>query len=309
MKKFIFISAIAALTLAGCKIDESTTAKANHIYLSPTNIAALEVGSTQQISAVVTPASIESKHIVWVSDDTDIATVDALGLVKGIAPGQATIAAVSVDNEKILAECTVTVIKTIPITSGKIMPEAEHERTFWVGDIKEFRADLQLGPEAPTPTQSITWSTNSSKNLTLVPIVGQEGPESKPVYKVKVKALKEVADTEEVFLFISAGDRKLDSVRIYVYKHPVESVVIEGSDSLELMVDSTLQLSAVVTPDNATYPNISWKSGKETIATVDNTGLVKAIASGYAWIYAISDDDNTKKDSVFFTVPMPVLDD
>lgn len=74
----------------------------------------------------------------------------------------------------------------------------------------------------------------------------------------------------------------------------------KNSSSLE--VGSTEQLTATVSPDNATDPSVSWSSSNEAIATVDSTGLVTGVTAGSATITVTSNSDNTKTASCEFTV-------
>ena len=46
----------------------------------------------------------------------------------------------------------------------------------------------------------------------------------------------------------------------------------------------TRQLTATITPSNATDKSLSWSSNKESIATVDSNGLITAVAPGEATI-------------------------
>ena len=56
--------------------------------------------------------------------------------------------------------------------------------------------------------------------------------------------------------------------------------------SAELVVGETVQLSATITPSDATYQNITWTSSKNNVATVSDNGLVTAIAEGRSIIKA-----------------------
>ncbi len=60
----------------------------------------------------------------------------------------------------------------------------------------------------------------------------------------------------------------------------------------EMIENDQLLLIATVTPDNASNSRVSWNSSNTAIATVDETGLVTAIARGSAIITAISEDGN-----------------
>ncbi|OAA92076.1 cell wall-binding repeat-containing protein [Clostridium ljungdahlii] len=57
-------------------------------------------------------------------------------------------------------------------------------------------------------------------------------------------------------------------------------------------VGGTLQLKALVQPDNATDKNVNWSSSDKTIAAVDGKGLVTGIKEGTATITAATEDEN-----------------
>jgi len=54
--------------------------------------------------------------------------------------------------------------------------------------------------------------------------------------------------------------------------------------SKSLTVEETVQLSATVSPSNATNKTLEWKSSAPAVATVSNTGLVTAVQEGTASI-------------------------
>ncbi|RCW90763.1 Ig-like domain-containing protein [Winogradskyella arenosi] len=72
---------------------------------------------------------------------------------------------------------------------------------------------------------------------------------------------------------------------------PVESVTV-SPESAELNSDDTLQLEVVYTPENATDQTGTWTTNDETVATVDDNGLVTAIAPGDAIITYTATDGN-----------------
>ena len=76
-----------------------------------------------------------------------------------------------------------------------------------------------------------------------------------------------------------------------------------NEESKELDVDDTLHLSYTLTPAKASAGDVKWSSSDKTIATVDNDGLVKAIAPGTATIkVTVSNGVNDKELSATCTV-------
>lgn len=57
-----------------------------------------------------------------------------------------------------------------------------------------------------------------------------------------------------------------------------------------------VQLSASISPSNATNKAVTWSSTDETIAIVDNSGLVTALATGTCFIKATANDGSGKVD-------------
>ena len=71
---------------------------------------------------------------------------------------------------------------------------------------------------------------------------------------------------------------------------PVAEITL-NSTSMELFIGNTGQLKATVLPNNATYKGLIWTSSDESVATVDQSGKVSALALGMADITAHSTDN------------------
>ncbi len=70
---------------------------------------------------------------------------------------------------------------------------------------------------------------------------------------------------------------------------PVTSIKLNSSEKTLEALD-TFQLTAIVSPSDAANKEITWKSSNENVATVDENGLVTAIAKGTASITAEAQD-------------------
>lgn len=73
--------------------------------------------------------------------------------------------------------------------------------------------------------------------------------------------------------------------RITVKGGPVEELILDRT-ALSLFTNGTAQLSCTYFPEDAEASELTWKSSDETIATVDETGLVTACNPGSAVVTA-----------------------
>ena len=128
-----------------------------------------------------------------------------------------------------------------------------------------------------------------------------------------------ISNTNDSYIFnVEKGSEKQGSLSIYISREskkkalfckeirvtylkeevPVTGVSID-KDRLDIEVESSGQLTATITPDNADNKNVSWKSDNEAVATVDSNGLVTGQSAGVATITVTTNDGNfiTRKHS------------
>jgi hypothetical protein len=103
----------AAFSATSCKDDPEVTVTGVTVTPPSLNLA---VGSTQQLTAAVTPPDASDKSVTWSSSAENVAIVDQDGRVTAIAEGQAVIIATAVKNTGYKATCTVTVAPSITLT-------------------------------------------------------------------------------------------------------------------------------------------------------------------------------------------------
>lgn len=90
----------------------------------------------------------------------------------------------------------------------------------------------------------------------------------------------------------------------YTAAIPITSIVIEEPSTTLLDVGGSLQLEVSVGPaDTTERDSLTWSSSNESVATVDENGLVTAVAYGYATISATDGEQySSVRDSIQITV-------
>ena len=89
----------------------------------------------------------------------------------------------------------------------------------------------------------------------------------------------------------TAGDKTATcTVTVKAATIAVTSVALDKSELALTVGDAAVQLTATVAPDNATDKTVTWSSDKTSVATVDATGKVTAVAEGTATITAKAGD-------------------
>ena len=101
-------------------------------------------------------------------------------------------------------------------------------------------------------------------------------------------------------------DHIWQNTTILAEPNPAKSIDIDVS-SIEIKKGNTIQLNAVVLPDDADDKRYVWSSSNPNIVSVSQNGIVTAISSGEAKVFATLDTDNTIIDSCFIKVYQPVI--
>lgn len=240
----------------------------------------LNVGEELQLTATISPADATDKDVTWESSKKSVATVDANGLVKAIGAGEAKITVKTVDGNK-KASATITVIQ--PVVNVTSVSLDKTEATLKVGEKLQLTATV--APEDAT-NKAVTWASKDAA----IASVDDKG---------LVQAVAE-GETEIVVTTVDGEKTATAKIKVEASTIAVESVALDITEQ-ELKVGEELQLTATVKPDDATNKAVKWASSDAKIATVDDKGLVKAVAKGEATI-TVTTEDGAKTASAKITV-------
>ena len=249
--------------------------RATTVMVSPAT-AELDVGETVQLTAVVRDQNsnvMAGASVTWMSGANSVATVNASGLVTGVAGGTATITARS-GSAQGTAQITVVSV-TAPVVSVEVSSPAEPNA---LGEPLQLGEALQLSAAAfdengqAVSGAEFSWESSNTSVAT-----------------VDATGLVTAVAAGTATITASAGDVRT-SVEITVVSATQPVVSVEVSPSAEtITLGGTLQLSAAAFDENGqavSGAEFSWESSNASVATVDATGLVTAVAAGTATITA-----------------------
>ena len=141
--------------------------------------------------------------------------------------------------------------------------------TMVVGETETLVANVR--PDDATD-KTVTWSTSDASVATVADGV--------------VTALAAGTAT----ITAKAGDKEATCVVTVEKKVIAVSGIALDQTAATLTEGETLTLKATVSPDDATDKTVTWTSSNESVATVDNNGVVTAVAAGTATITATAGD-------------------
>lgn len=215
----------------------------------------------------------------WASSDENIVTVDETGFITAVAEGNAVIT-LSLDKSDISTEVAVTValpeVESIEVEIDLPVGVTENED----GKVEvpvggTFSVKPKLYPEDVSGDNAkLTYESTDAEVAT----VDDEG------------VVTSVAGGECIIVITAPNGVKLEiPVRVVVV--PTDIKLSQGEGSLNRGYGH--QLTATVEPEEMDLEyTIVWSSSDESVATVDQTGYVKAVAKGTATITARVQDVN-----------------
>ncbi len=267
--------------------------------------ATLNVGDTKQLSATITPSNATNKTVTWTSSNTSVATVSSTGLVTAKAAGSATITCKANDGSGVSATCQVTVNDPAPKISIVSVTSSNTNLTSLTQDDKlDFRASFKntgktakirtvLGILNKEKTRILYRSAENSSEFAKdqqVTINYTYSLKNVPAgeYYATVLYYQDWGDKDEQMWYYGS-ETTLKNITVKPSSIPVTKITLNASSTV-LAMNDTKQLTATITPSNATNQSVTWTSSNINVATVSSSGLVTAKAAGSANITCKAND-------------------
>lgn len=289
--------------------------------------ATVAVGGTQQLTLAFTPFDASNQDVSFSSNNTSVATVSTSGLVTTISEGIAKIS-VTTDDGGFTASSIITASAPStgfnwalnqPLTATGT-PDGDNVASNIVDGDVASRWSVSGFPQSATidlgalikinQTEVVCYDSRAYQYLiecslaedgTYTTIVDRS--ENSTPGAVAAPIIDVIADIDAryVRITVSGADQytgpwvSLTELRVFGEGERAAIAVIGVSldqSIMELIEGETLQLSALIDPNNATDKGVSYSSSNASIAMVDANGLVNAVAEGTATITVTTSDGN-----------------
>lgn len=218
------------------------------------------MGEKITLTATVSPSNACTTNVDWESSDPSVVSIKN-GVATAVGYGTATISA-STFNDK---------VGSIKITVKEITAEnvtiANAPASLFVGETSKLECTIT---PANVDNPTIVWSSGNTE----IADVSSEG---------EVTAKSEGTTT----ISATASNGVSASFELNVQILDVEAVSITA-ERPTVGVGEKMLLTAAVSPENATFQEVTWKSADETLLTVSENGEVTALGCGVVTVTATS---------------------
>lgn len=244
----------------------------------------LEKGQTDTLKVTYSPSNTtDNKDITWTSSDETIATVKN-GIVTAVSDGTATITAAV---GKKSASCKIKVYTPVPLDSISL---SEQNLNWDITLQDETTLIVTYDPVDTTDDKKVTWSS-SDENVVRVTGTGED----------QETALVVAEGPGTATITAKVGNKKAECKVNFTASLNKWTL---NEHNLELDKGETKQLTITFIPDYTTDPkDTTWSSSDESVATVDENGVVTAISEGIATITAINANGTMDECKVTVSIP------
>jgi hypothetical protein len=287
---------LIVLTEFGAKASYKFEVKEDPTPVLQKAVVALEIGETLRLAGLIglseadAVTKADSAVLTWYSQNPAIADFNEDG--KLVAKGLGLTTVTASDGQGNTASMQILVQEKPPILASEVQIEHPGVKDGeWTVDIEDGPIQLNtlILPENTTDKR-VKWSVDNTELafINSSGIINFLEPGTLTVY-CKVNQV----ETSIILNIVS----RVKQVDVSYGEDQREPITLEEKEQL--------QLSAIITPENASNLDTKWFSETDDVATVDSFGLITAVASGITNVYA--EVDGVRSNSIKVTVPSGLL--
>lgn len=255
------------------KGTETQTIAVTGVSLTPQNLV-MGLDEEKQLTATVSPNNATNKKVKFsVASGESVVTVTENGKVTAKAPGKAVVKVVTEDGKK-EASCS---IEVQAVLRGISVQTESGASVIEVGNTEKLIVK-------PIPESSQIKALEFKSNKEECATVNEEGV---------ITAIKNGSFTITVTATDEDGQKVSEEIDLRVGTK-VQELELNFTETT-MFTGEEKQIEATVKPVTANEKKILYSSDNETVATVTETGLIKAVSAGTANITATTKDGGIEK--------------
>ena len=231
------------------------------IVLDETELV-MYVGQTYRMTYSVFPATTSDTTLKWTPTNSKVVTVDNTGFFTAKNTGTCVVTVQAMDGSGVFTTCTVTVLRN---ASGITLDVKDLKLN--VGET--YQLEALLNPADSTDT--ILYESSNKK-------IAEVSAGGKITAKGKGSCV--------IFARTDGGSSAYCNVTV---SQQVTGLTV-SPDSASIEVGEVLELTATITPGNASDKEVTWTSDDPSICTVNEDGEIKGIKGGATLIKCVSED-------------------
>lgn len=222
----------------------------------------LDMDSSYQISATLTPSTADTSKLIYESQDTSVVTVDANGKVTPVGSGTTSVRVYAPDYA-VYNYVTINVSEAVDLEGLAIKG----------GDITLAKDETKKLSIAYTPSYTTKREITYTSSNEAVAVVNEKGI-------ITAKAVGDAVITAKGYNGIEAA------ITVHV-EIPAEKVVFADEVYItNLTKEDGTEFYPQITPADATNQNLTWESSNPEICYVDESGTLVKLQEGMATLQA-----------------------
>lgn len=241
------------------------------ISVSLAKESTVSIAKPTKIDFSILPENAGTKELEWSSENPEVATVDADGVVTGKKKGKTIITAKTKDGTDITASTTITVL---PLVETMAFAESS------VSIVKTEDKTIKLTIEPVEADKHMVWTSSDESVATVVQNMNAVYPLEAIVVAHKVGKATIKAEAQD-------GSGMSATCEVEVTPLMVSDFSLQTASVVRTI---PTQLEAKVSPDEADNKKLKWTSLTSDVATITEDGMMTGLKIGTAKVKAETTD-------------------
>ena len=243
-------------------------------------------------------------EVEYQSANTKVLTVDGNGVVTGVTKGQAVITAtVKTEKKSFRAQLQVRVARkaeSIEVNTAKLMVFAPDDPLVAEHLQKREKEEENALPVLLVPLKKkvalpCTVLPKDATSLKAVLTAGEEGDQK--IIQIQGNTVTGLEAGETILTIANDLSPEVQTQFRVLVIRPVSRITLTASEPT-VAVGSRISLASAVAPEDATIQGVSWTSGYEQLASVDENGVVSGLKRGNVRIIATALDGSNVRANI-----------